>query len=878
MKRRILSWVLVLCMVLALLPGGALAAEESDAAAPTVEELYSIFENYGFSAVLAGQHYFESGTAPSDEAVFWYMQTSGVLNDCLDQETWYYTLSYDRYIALVDSLFTHHSDMMEYMTKNGYYNEETGELHWYSGGIGDFWEWVPLTIYETDDAYKVQGLFLYGLPSDLAEDAREYYDYYVYHGSNVDQNGEIHTFSREMPIDAVVQLTVAKDTDGVWKIDAYTENNYYIITGEETEYGLKDATLYVRENGEVTGVYSRMQLEEAQGTTFVTEDGAPLTSILTTFADNDDYWYVSDQPLTFDVAVDAGYKLTTVMLATPTAGGSWIDTPYTIEEGSGAVILTTYGERDMIEVDGVTYAPLTINTAHTTLTITGGATELEGYDGYWFKQADCITFTVTPDEYYDIFHISGSTGTLNEPDAAGQAYQYFPDFGPSTIHAYAKPTYTITDDVLTYDDPELGSTYLLTFDLDDNVTCLGLVYGASDTTKSTELVENPDSTSGDGYDYYLWPDSSTYLTFSVPEGYCLGDFVLEPADAGTLIQISGSTIAQLRLNAPATLHIRSATQVVKTSASGATLTAPAEHAQWFYGLELSVEPVSDSADENLIVSTVGEDHQVALYDIHLAGPDDVLSPVDVPMTITLPIPEGWDAAATSVYFVDSKTDTVTDLKGTVSEDGKTISFTTTHFSHYALVQKRVSIDPTTVFTDVSHDWAYPGIEYCYNHGLMAGIGNGRFDPNGATTRAMVVAILWRQAGSPAATTACSFTDLKEDWYQEAVAWAAENGIVAGRNAAVFDPDTAISRQEMTAILYRYVKNWMQYDMSNTADLTVFPDSAQVDSYAVTAMAWAKGVGLITGNKIGGTIYLDPKGAATRAQAATIFMNLCEKVL
>ena len=188
------------------------------------------------------------------------------------------------------------------------------------------------------------------------------------------------------------------------------------------------------------------------------------------------------------------------------------------------------------------------------------------------------------------------------------------------------------------------------------------------------------------------------------------------------------------------------------------------------------------------------------------------------------------------------------------------------------------IDPTTVFTDVSHDWAYPGIEYCYNHGLIVGTSETTFSPEEALTRGQFVAILWRQLGCPAPKGENPFTDLTQDYYKDAITWAAENKVVYGRSATTFDPDCAITRQELTTMFYRYVGGYLKQDVSGAADISTFPDYSSVADYAQAAMAWAKGVGLITGNKIGGTIYLDPLGAATRAQAATMFMNLCEKVL
>ena len=186
------------------------------------------------------------------------------------------------------------------------------------------------------------------------------------------------------------------------------------------------------------------------------------------------------------------------------------------------------------------------------------------------------------------------------------------------------------------------------------------------------------------------------------------------------------------------------------------------------------------------------------------------------------------------------------------------------------------ICPGAAFTDMPqyHNWAHKGIDYCVENGLIYGTETTLFAPDEALTRGQFVAILWRQLGCPAPKGENPFTDLTQDYYKDAITWAAENKVVYGRSATTFDPDCAITRQELTTMFYRYVGGYLKQDVSGAADIRTFPDYSSVEDYAQAAMAWAKGVGLITGNEINGTIYLDPKGAATRAQAATMFMNLC----
>ena len=171
------------------------------------------------------------------------------------------------------------------------------------------------------------------------------------------------------------------------------------------------------------------------------------------------------------------------------------------------------------------------------------------------------------------------------------------------------------------------------------------------------------------------------------------------------------------------------------------------------------------------------------------------------------------------------------------------------------------------------NWAYPGVAFCLNTGLMNGVGNGYFQPNGTTTRAQLVTILWRLMGEPEAARPAPFTDLKQDWYREAVAWAAENNITNGTSAATFSPDMPVTREQMVTIFYRMCRDYLKMDVSPAASLAGFPDSASVSAWAQDAVQWAVAVKLISGVGDGrGNSYLQPQGSATRAQIATVMLN------
>lgn len=187
--------------------------------------------------------------------------------------------------------------------------------------------------------------------------------------------------------------------------------------------------------------------------------------------------------------------------------------------------------------------------------------------------------------------------------------------------------------------------------------------------------------------------------------------------------------------------------------------------------------------------------------------------------------------------------------------------------------------PSAAFADMPapENWAHAGIDYCVANGLMCGVSKTAFDPGAPTSRAMVVVILWRLSNSPAPEQANPFTDLRQDWYLDAVAWAAENGVVLGTSATTFEPDAAISRQDIAVIFYRYAQNVRKLNTYKKAVLTKFPDCDNVSGYAKDAMAWANAAGLINGTSVNGTVYLDPKGSAVRAQAARILMNFCKSL-
>ena len=241
---------------------------------------------------------------------------------------------------------------------------------------------------------------------------------------------------------------------------------------------------------------------------------------------------------------------------------------------------------------------------------------------------------------------------------------------------------------------------------------------------------------------------------------------------------------------------------------------------------------------------------------------------------------------------DSYVDTYTDALGHAWDSGKvtkqptatetgvrTYTCTRCSATKTETIPATGSVDVTQMFTDVTKNWAYPGIQYCVTHGIMGGMGDGTFAPTGTTTRAQIVQILYNLEGTPAVSGTTPFTDLTANWYKPAILWAYQNNVVAGTSPTTFDPDQPVTREQIAVILTQYMSHVLKMNRTWTpADLSTFPDGAQVSGWAKEAMQDAVALGLINGTKApDGLVYLDPQGSAARQQVATILMNFCQNV-
>jgi exopolysaccharide biosynthesis protein/predicted phosphodiesterase len=229
----------------------------------------------------------------------------------------------------------------------------------------------------------------------------------------------------------------------------------------------------------------------------------------------------------------------------------------------------------------------------------------------------------------------------------------------------------------------------------------------------------------------------------------------------------------------------------------------------------------------------------------------------------------------SGYELDALT--VTDAQGNevkVTAKGNGVyTFTMPQASITVTVTFTAQTASAMTFTDVdTGDWFYEAVKYAYGNSMMNGVGNNLFAPGSNLTRGMIAQVLYNLEGTPAAGSG-AFTDVAAgQWYAEAVNWAAANDIVGGYGNGKFGPQDDVTREQMAQILYNYAA-FKGYDVSVKSDLSTFNDGAKTSGWALSAMQWAVGTGLLQGYNEN----LNPTGTATRAEVAQILMNFCKNI-
>lgn len=243
-----------------------------------------------------------------------------------------------------------------------------------------------------------------------------------------------------------------------------------------------------------------------------------------------------------------------------------------------------------------------------------------------------------------------------------------------------------------------------------------------------------------------------------------------------------------------------------------------------------------------------------------------------PVTITAQPDEGYEVGEITVTRPDGS-----QVELTENSDG-TWGFTQPGESVTIAVTFRCNggeLCPSAHLTDVElNAWYHEAVDYVVEHGIMVGVSATAFQPNGSLTRGQVVQILHNLEGKPEETAEAPFTDTAGHWALEAIAWAAQNNVVAGYDDGTFGPEKLVTREEFAQMMYNYAK-FKGYDLTAGGDLAQFPDAGAISDWAETALSWANGKGLINGHDNG---TIDPQGNTTRAQAASIMKNFDLKVV
>ena len=287
----------------------------------------------------------------------------------------------------------------------------------------------------------------------------------------------------------------------------------------------------------------------------------------------------------------------------------------------------------------------------------------------------------------------------------------------------------------------------------------------------------------------------------------------------------------------------------------------------FTDIDMGVTMNSDGIPVDVVNAIIGEHGSVQVELAHDGA-------FGFTMTLTAPVGEENAGLWANLYHFDEDAGKMTfETAAQIGSDGN-VALAFSHASQYAIVIDDHNHGVVTLpFTDVSEgDWFYEPVCYVYENGLMTGTSANTFEPNTSLSRAMLVAVLHRLEGSPTAS-AGDFTDVADgDWYVQAVNWAASVGVVNGFDDGTFQPNTAITREQLAAILRNYAE-YKGFDTSASGSLAHYTDADSVSDWAKESVEWVVGSGLIGGYEDN---TLRPQGTTTRAEVASVLQRSLEK--
>lgn len=275
-----------------------------------------------------------------------------------------------------------------------------------------------------------------------------------------------------------------------------------------------------------------------------------------------------------------------------------------------------------------------------------------------------------------------------------------------------------------------------------------------------------------------------------------------------------------------------------------------------------VEAIDKEISVSVTVSTVDDTKKVKLPISTVSNSDKIDIKITKPVTITIPV-ENMKTSVVAVVVLEDGTEKVI-RQSVVSGDNMNVPMTETATIKF--------VDNSKEFSDTNKHWGESAIDFVTSHELFNGTSENTFDPNMPMNRAMVAQVLHNFESNPDTEYNATFSDISNGiWYQEAVNWAANKGIVSGYDNGVFGAKDNVTREQLVTILYNYAKS-TGYDVSvgENTNILSYNDFEKTAEYAIPALQWAVGTGIMSGNDG----YLNPKGDATRAEVASMMQKFC----
>lgn len=526
--------------------------------------------------------------------------------------------------------------------------------------------------------------------------------------------------------------------------------------------------------------------------------------------------------------------------------------------------------------DGTTLTTPSISQQPQSTTVTEGSTaefsitasDAQTYQ--WQRKA-----TDTGSEWEDISDATTASYTTAGTTTNMSGYQYRCVVTGSGGVGVISSAATLT--VETYTPP---TTYTIRVDV--TPAGAGSVSGGGSYTEGTSVTLT--ATANPGYRFTSWTSvgggtfansSSANTTFTMPSG--------DVTVTANFVQVYTVTVSSTAGG--------TATADKTTAAEGdtVTLTATPDSGYHFDGWNIVSGTVT--IQNNQFTMPAGNVEIQAIFDRNSSGgSSDPTYSITLPSRVT-----GGELKLSRRYAEKGETVTLTaipdegyelDTLTVTDSKGNEIDLTHKGGNEYTFkmpagrVEIEVSfreIEVELPFTDVPEGaWYADAAAYVYEHGLMAGTSATTFAPDVTTSRAMIATILWRMAGSPVVNYAMDYTDVAQNqWCSEAIRWATSEGVVTGYGNGQFGTNDPITREQFAVMLYRFAQE-QGYDVSigENTNILSYTDVADLSEYAISAMQWAVGAGIINGTGDGST--LTPQGQATRAQAAVMLMRFCEE--